>query len=1055
MNTVGKSIQDKMNSALYIANALIQIPLTGVTSGLITGVTSGIMGAVATYNIPYGLAVGIGSGVKAGLAASVNSLISHIPPAKAVQDARVSLILRSIRRLVHTSLLGYKLEIGFVKTPKSNVLYIEAKDDGLHYQVRDTWDPRHYATCELLNPTESPIKKNTYYIDHLETIIYFLDNNKTLHQLPGFTQLVKYAKSHITYGEPLTIEQLDAITTITGHVIFHTGVISYESIQATKDSDFTNFLPQILHFTEQNKHTSPTIPLNSLIKAELADINPDETLQPFANLDGAQQVSEFKKFFNALYDFELCFRAFERGIAIDYLEMRKRAYDAGHILTNTIVNKLLPLQPFIEKVYEIMLSVLLASESINSSHTLIVAEKLTPIVAELSKQMNPDFLQPGRVSLIKSIPTLHNYFLQWTPIIDSCQDIPNNDTNSPAENILRMRENINRIINALNECRVDNQIQQFYQLITFVRNLKDAFINIKEILELSSKPLTDSSKELIFNLLGDLKYMNCLTLITSIDHLEQETLLEPGSLSVPVLQKVRSMYDSITNILQVIINFTGDTYNHDHLLKLEDSNFLTFRLDKIRDRQEEQEISKLQKLIDPPTYAFATTLSDKLEENILKTAKIYVFPYQAQETSVTPNEIIPKYKKSVKICMEYGQAIESCKYLLANIDTLQEKKFTHALHYSFIQKFIYEELPETEASAFDKLMVKLVSFDAKYDVTTLYFVDNNKQITLNNMYFYNVETHGLFYKDPEQSTLIQLSVSQPLKQKLEAYNKDKQLTSVPLSGQELHELINMHTKLYNTIIQPTEIQQKINLILQQIESEATKEIEILKQLKSQIPTLAPNHNFVSRNAKKYSLTKLQTKINQIQDWLEEHKKMLSPLIQHQLATANSQGEPFPNIEAANEEPQIKSFKILANTLYYAKESSILLKNIYEHTYFCKETYIFFGLINSYLHIVPLVKNIKLLKDDPYYNNVYTMFHDDIQKIHETTYEPYVKPYTRSQESVLSDRTPITNSGLWYLVNLLELINNHLTVKLKDIDLEKLQLHAKTNLIALDKVITQI
>lgn len=107
--------------------------------------------------------------------------------------------------------------------------------------------------------------------------------------------------------------------------------------------------------------------------------------------------------------------------------------------------------------------------------------------------------------------------------------------------------------------------------------------------------LSASSQDLIRYNLSQLKYEVLPSLFSLVDKIEVESMLKPGTLSVPLMAKIEPFYAAIIHYASKPVDFQS---KGEELLSIEDSHFLSLRLEagykRIRDA--EKELFKIKKV---------------------------------------------------------------------------------------------------------------------------------------------------------------------------------------------------------------------------------------------------------------------------------------------------------------------------------------------------------------------------------------------------------------------------------------------------------------------------
>ena len=120
--------------------------------------------------------------------------------------------------------------------------------------------------------------------------------------------------------------------------------------------------------------------------------------------------------------------------------------------------------------------------------------------------------------------------------------------------------------------------------------------------------LSDSSQDLIRDNIAQLKYIILPQLFGLVDKIEVNTMLKPGTLSIPLMNKIKPLYQILIHYASKPVNFKE---NGEELLSIEDSRFLSLRLEQTYQRIDKanKAIFKIQKAQEAST-SFYKLLND-------------------------------------------------------------------------------------------------------------------------------------------------------------------------------------------------------------------------------------------------------------------------------------------------------------------------------------------------------------------------------------------------------------------------------------------------------------
>ena len=197
-------------------------------------------------------------------------------------------------------------------------------------------------------------------------------------------------------------------------------------------------------------------------------------------------------------------------------------------------------------------------------------------------------------------------------------------------------------------------------------------------LDLINNIYKQSSQNLSDHHLSKLKYVMFVSMLTCIDHLEQKYNLQPGLLSEPVIQLLRTIYLEITKELD------PKYFNKQniHLSILEDYHFLECRLEPLQKRRDLLETRFLNNAIGFGTYKHECQIDDNLNEYIFKQTNITIVPlYNHSTPQLYTTNPIAQWNSLANILVKDQNEIAACERLLI--------KYTE-FDYGLIQKSIFQ-----------------------------------------------------------------------------------------------------------------------------------------------------------------------------------------------------------------------------------------------------------------------------------------------------------------------------------------------------------------------------
>lgn len=147
------------------------------------------------------------------------------------------------------------------------------------------------------------------------------------------------------------------------------------------------------------------------------------------------------------------------------------------------------------------------------------------------------------------------------------------------QKLQELQENAIKIIFALDDLRENNFFIAFklMKYVNIVRNI----ISLSTSTFQQMVQFNETSQNVVRDNLAKLKYDLLPRLFALIDRIEDQALLHPGTLSKPMMEQVKPLYDWLITYARKPVNF--ETCGKE-LLTLEDARFLDLRLGETRER---------------------------------------------------------------------------------------------------------------------------------------------------------------------------------------------------------------------------------------------------------------------------------------------------------------------------------------------------------------------------------------------------------------------------------------------------------------------------------------
>ncbi|MBI2786984.1 MAG: SdhA, partial [Legionella longbeachae] len=377
---------------------------------------------------------------------------------------------------------------------------------------------------------------------------------------------------------------------------------------------------------------------------------------PFTDYElDPDNISQIKKLINALYYARLTVLDLEsvdlrdssrnfKDLKLLYSRTINYAYEASFLATHLDVD----LKDMFHEEFAILLPLLSQiqnfAEQHNSDKTAIV-KALEPIpLAYKSGEITGiaiDQVQP------MSSNVDYNFLTQFSAVLPSYIE---KLTLSIQQYSSQIKENEPK----LNKEKLDELQSSALNLLNEIENLKgnSIFVSVKflnyihiigNIITLSSSALeqigelSESSQDLIRDKLAQLKYTILPTLFGLVDKIEDNAMLKPGTLSVPLMEKVKVLYDALLYLPKKAIDFK---IKGEELLDIEDSRFIELRLEMSYKRIDKanKSLYQIQKVQDAFKRFFAI-LNDPAHKNLC----LYQLPTEVKQELIGYYKLLKPY----------------------------------------------------------------------------------------------------------------------------------------------------------------------------------------------------------------------------------------------------------------------------------------------------------------------------------------------------------------------------------------------------------------------------
>ncbi|MDI1352921.1 MAG: SdhA, partial [bacterium] len=375
---------------------------------------------------------------------------------------------------------------------------------------------------------------------------------------------------------------------------------------------------------------------------------------PFTEFDlDPDNVSQIKKLINALYFARRSFIDLENikiqpdnfpntfaELQIIYNKTIEDAYQASYLATHLDVD----IQDMFREEFELFIPMIVRFQTAaaqNSDQTKQLAEtikayplsyKVGEVTGTMIEQMQPsngdldyDFLTQFSAVLPGYIDKVTQFLRQYSSQIIKQEPTLNND---------KIEELQNAALKLLND----------------LENLKGNYIHIiRNILTLAMSSLeqmghlSDSSQDFIRENLARLKYSDLPTLFGLVDKIEVNSMLKPGTLSTPLMEKIKPLYQVLIEYASKPVNFQE---KGEELLTIEDSRFLTLRLELTYKRIDSANnaLFKIAKAEEALIQFFAI-----LQKSSHKDAILHQLPQETKDQLIGHYKLIEPYMAQVDV----------------------------------------------------------------------------------------------------------------------------------------------------------------------------------------------------------------------------------------------------------------------------------------------------------------------------------------------------------------------------------------------------------------------
>ncbi|STX52711.1 SdhA, GRIP coiled-coil protein GCC185 [Legionella busanensis] len=403
------------------------------------------------------------------------------------------------------------------------------------------------------------------------------------------------------------------------------------------------------HSGHQHKENDPPIPFT------------DFTSQP-------RQVVQLKEVINALYHAELAFRDLE---SVNLRDGKNRLLDTGTLYYHTIEHGymacyiLTHLDLQTQQVFSQEIALILKLLAQVQKYAADYGDKASIKIAEFVENypisytagniagIAIDQMQPstGNVDynfLAQFSAVLPRYIQQLTEYIHKyTNQITDLEPTLDKQKINELEDNAIKLLQAINDAQ-SNTFLFTFKGISYLHIIQHVTTLALSTIEQMGH-MSEATQDVIRDNLSTLKYNLFVELFALVDKVEDEALLTPGTLSMPLMQVVIPFYQKIIQYASKPVDFA---VKGKELLTLEDQKFIDLRIDKIQQRinSAEKQLFKSQEiqnafnaffsiLENHKGYKRITDLPDEIKKE-LNSHYIYIQSYFEKVDVDLHNEIL-------------------------------------------------------------------------------------------------------------------------------------------------------------------------------------------------------------------------------------------------------------------------------------------------------------------------------------------------------------------------------------------------------------------------------
>lgn len=381
---------------------------------------------------------------------------------------------------------------------------------------------------------------------------------------------------------------------------------------------------------------------------------------PYTNYDlDPDNISQIKKLINALYHARLAFEDLEsidlkksdrtyEDLKLLYSSTIHHGYQASYLLTHLDVDvkdmfseELQMILPMISRLMKFINS---HSEETTELAKTIKAYPISYKVGEITgiaiDQMQPNsadldykFLTQFSAVLPSYIDQLTQYVKKYSSVIVEKEPSLNN------EQLAELRTAALTLLNDLENIK-GNSLFLSFKVLNYIHIMRNIITLSMSSLEQMGH-LSNSSQDVIRHNLAQLKYILLPSLFGLVDKIEDNTMLKPGTLSIPLMEKIKPLYELLIYYASKPVNFQE---KGEELLSIEDSRFLALRLEQTYGRinAANKAIFKIEK-----AEQALTDFYELIENPLFQELAVHQLPQEVKSQLITHYKLIRPYMTQV------------------------------------------------------------------------------------------------------------------------------------------------------------------------------------------------------------------------------------------------------------------------------------------------------------------------------------------------------------------------------------------------------------------------